>query len=135
MQNVDSLYGRIREILEKARERVYYIANFEMVQAYWNIGREIVEEEQKGIERAEYGRHLVEGISKYLTKEYGRGFDQSNVWNMRQFFKVFPILDALRRELSWTHYRHLMRVEKDNVREFYMKEAINGNWSTRQLER
>ena len=100
MQNIDSLYQRIREILQKARERVYYIANFEMVQAYWNIGREIVEEEQKGKGRAEYGRHLVEGISKQLTKEYGRGFDQSNVWKMRQFYKMFPILDAVRLELS-----------------------------------
>ena len=135
MQNIDSLYQRIREILDKARERVYYTANFEMVQAYWNIGREIVEEELKGQERAEYGHHFVDGISKRLTKEYGRGFDQSNVWKMRQFYKMFPILDALRLELSWTHYRHLMRVEKDNVREFYMNEAINGNWSTRQLER
>ncbi len=135
MQNIDGLYQRIREILEKARERVYYTANFEMVQAYWNIGREIVEEEQKGEWRAEYGRHLVEGISKRLTKEYGRGFNQSNIKNMRQFYKVFPIRHALRSELSWTHYRHLMRVEKDNVREFYMNEAINGNWSTRQLER
>lgn len=134
-QNIDSLYQRIREILDKAREKVYYAANFEMVQAYWNVGREIVEEEQKGKERAEYGRHLIEEISKRLTKEYGKGFDQSNVWNMRQFYNVFPIPDALRRELSWTHYRHLMRVEKVNAREFYMNEAINGNWSTRQLER
>jgi predicted nuclease of restriction endonuclease-like (RecB) superfamily len=135
MQNIDGLYQRIREILEKARERVYYTANFEMVQAYWNIGREIVEEEQKGKERAEYGRHLVEGISKRLIKEYGRGFNQSNVWNMRQFYKVFPILDAVRRELSWTHYRLLMRVEKGYARQFYMEEAIAGNWSTRSLER
>lgn len=135
IQNIDGLYQRIEEILEKARERVYYTANFEMVQAYWNIGREIVEEEQKGEGRSEYGRHLVEGISKRLTKEYGKGFNESNIKNMRQFYKVFPIRYALRSELSWTHYRLLMRVEKDNVREFYINEAINGNWSTRQLER
>jgi predicted nuclease of restriction endonuclease-like (RecB) superfamily len=134
-QNIDILYQRIQDVLNQARERVYYTANFEMVQAYWNIGKLIVEEEQNGKERAEYGKKLIEEISKRLTKEYGKGFDKSNVWNMRQFYIVFPILDALRRELSWTHYRHLMRVEKENAREFYKDEAIKGNWSTRQLER
>ena len=84
-QPIDNLYQKIREILDKARERVYYTANFEMVQAYWNIGREIQEEEQNGEKRAEYGQRLTEEISKRLTKEYGKGFDQSNVWNMRQF--------------------------------------------------
>jgi predicted nuclease of restriction endonuclease-like (RecB) superfamily len=106
-----------------------------MVQAYWNVGREIAEEEQRGKSRADYGKHLIKEISKRLTKEYGKGFDQTNVWNMRKFYQTYPILDAVRRELSWTHYRLLMRIEKENVREFYMTEAIEGNWSTRQLSR
>jgi len=135
MQNIDNLYQRIKEIIDNARNKVYFTANFEMVQAYWNVGREIVEEEQKGANRAEYGQHLIEEISKRLTDEYGKGYDQSNVWNMRQFYKVYPILDALRRELTWTHYRLLMRVEKENARAFYMSEAIEANWSTRQLSR
>ncbi|TVR70071.1 MAG: DUF1016 domain-containing protein [Marinilabiliales bacterium] len=134
-RNIDILYKRVREILDKARERVYHTANIEMVQAYWDIGREIVEEEQKGQRRAEYGSFLLKGLSERLTKEYGRGFDESNLRNIRKFYAVFQKRDALRHELSWTHYRHLMRVEKDSAREFYMDEAIQGNWSTRQLER
>ena len=134
-QNIDKLYQKVKEILDNARNKVYQTANFEMVQAYWKIGREIVEEEQRGKSRADYGKHFIEEISNRLTKEYGKGFDQSNIWNMRQFYQTYPILDAVRRELSWTHYRLLMRVEKENAREFYMTEAIEGNWSTRQLAR
>lgn len=134
-QNINDLYQRVKEILDKARTAVYYTANFEMVKAYWNIGREIVEEEQSGRNRANYGKHLIEEISNRLTEEYGKGFDRSNIWNMRQFYQTYPIFDAVRRELSWTHYRLLMRVEKENAREFYMTEAIEGNWSTRQLAR
>jgi predicted nuclease of restriction endonuclease-like (RecB) superfamily len=132
---IDTLYQKIRKILDKAREKVYYTANYQMVQAYWNVGRLIMEEEQKGEDRAGYGQHLAEEISRRLTKELGKGFDRSNIWNMRQFYNVYPIPDALRRELSWTHYRLLMRVEKDSAREFYMNEAIEANWSTRQLAR
>lgn len=135
MQNIDNLYQIIREILESARNKVYRTANFEMVQAYWNVGREIVEEEQNGKERADYGTYLLIELSARLTKEYGKGFDESNLRNIRKFYSVFPKCDALRHELSWTHYRHLMRVDKDNAREFYMEEAISGNWSTRELER
>ena len=135
MQNIDVLYQRIREILDNARNKIYRVANFEMVLAYWNVGREIVEEEQKGKERADYGTYLLMALSAKLTKGYGKGFDESNLRNIRKFYAVFQKCDALRHELSWTHYRHLMRVEKDNAREFYMEEAISGNWSTRELER
>jgi len=131
----ESFYNRIKEILETARNRVYRTANSEMIVAYWNIGRIIVEEEQKGSDRADYGKLLVETLSFKLTSEFGKGFDKTNLWNMIRFYKTFPILDAVRRELSWTHYRILMRIEKDDAREFYLQEAIEGNWSTRQLER
>jgi predicted nuclease of restriction endonuclease-like (RecB) superfamily len=131
----ENFYQKIKEILDTARARVYQAANYEMVQAYWDIGREIVEEEQKGQRRAEYGSSLLKGLSERLTREYGQGFDESNLRNIRKFYAVFRKRDALRHELSWTHYRHLMRVEKDSAREFYMDEAIQGNWSTRQLER
>ena len=102
---------------------------------YWNIGKEIIVEEQKGKFRAEYGASLLKGLSERLTKEYGKGFDESNLRNIRKFYIVFQKRDALRPELSWTHYRHLMRVEKDSARKFYLDEAVKGNWSTRQLER
>jgi len=135
MQNIDGLYQRIREILDNARNKVYRSANIEMVQAYWNVGREIMEEEQKGKERAEYGKHLIKEISRRLTKEYGKGFDSRNLYYMRRFYTVFPNLNALRSELSWTHYRLLMQVEREEARKFYISEAIEGNWGTRQLER
>jgi len=106
-----------------------------MVEAYWNIGREIVEEEQKGKQRAEYGAFLVKDLSLKLSKEYGRGFDQSNLWNMCLFYKRFPILDAVRRELSWTHYRLLLKIENTEARSFYINECLEAQWSTRQLER
>ncbi|MDF1572863.1 MAG: PDDEXK nuclease domain-containing protein [Bacteroidales bacterium] len=131
----EGFYKRIKEILDTARSRVYQTVNFEMVQAYWNIGKEIIEEEQKGKSRAEYGTSLLKGLSERLNKEYGKGFDESNLRNIRKFYIVFQKRDALRPELSWTHYRHLMRVENDSAREFYLDEAVKGNWSTRQLER
>jgi predicted nuclease of restriction endonuclease-like (RecB) superfamily len=90
---------------------------------------------QNGKERANYGQALLNELSKRLTKEFGQGFDASNLRNIRQFYIAFPIRDALRHELSWTHYRLLMRVEKDYARQFYVEEAIAGNWSTRSLER
>ena len=132
---VDHLYEKVVSILNEARNKVYRTANFEMVKAYWNVGREIVEVEQNGSEKAEYGKYIVKTLSEKLTNEYGSGYDRSNLFNMRKFYLVFPKVDALRQQLSWTHYRHLMRVEKDNAREFYMNEAIEGNWGTRQLER
>lgn len=132
---IDDVYRQIRDVLAGARKNAYRAVNFAMVQAYWNIGRIIVEEEQKGKERAEYGRRLIIELSQRLSAEFGKGFDKSNIWNMRSFFSTFPILDAVRRELTWTHYRLLLKVEKETARAFYMNEAINSNWSTRELER
>jgi len=133
--SLDSFYERIKEILESARNKVYRTANIEMLQAYWNVGREIVEEEQNGKDRAEYGNYLIKNLSTKLTQTLGDGFTKSNLHYMRQFYQKFEKVHALRGELSWTHYRLLLKVEKMNVREFYIKEAIDGNWSTRQLER
>ncbi len=131
----ENFYDKIKEILESARNRSYMAVNFEMVQAYWNIGRSIVEEEQAGRERAEYGKYLLSNLSIRLTAEYGRGFDYRNLAYMRQFYQTFPNMNALRSELSWTHYRILIRVDREQAREFYLQECIEGNWSTRQLER
>lgn len=132
---IEKLFNDVRTIIERARETAFRAVNFSMVKAYWEVGRVIVEEEQKGSARAEYGAYLVESISDRLSAEYGKGFDKTNLWNMIKFYRSFPILDALRQELSWTHYRILLRIEKEPAREFYMHECVEGNWSTRQLER
>jgi hypothetical protein len=135
-------YQSVAEVLQAARANAYRAVNVAMVEAYWHVGRMIVEEEQKGQERAEYGAALIRNLSIRLTKEFGKGFTEGNLWNFRQFFFVFPkqsaengILDALRRELTWTHYRHLMRVESPTARAWYMQEAADQNWSTRTLQR
>ncbi len=135
MLDNNRIFQRIREILEDARHKVYRRANTEMLRAYLNVGREIVEEEQKGHDRAKYGKGLIKDLSIRLSKEYGRGFTETNLKYMRQFYQTFENSHALRDELSWTHYRLLLKVEKEDARIFYMKEAITGNWSTRQLER
>lgn len=197
-----NFYSDIKLILEKAREKSYRAVNFLMVEAYWNIGRLIVEEEQKGKKRADYGSYLIKELSEKLTKDFGKGFSENNLWYMRQFFIVFSIPHALRgelkslsgsivhslrgdslsshkshslrdkseknkivnamgselqfveksiqdasrynsielknflrAELSWTHYRLLLKLEKEEARSFYMNESANNNWSTRELER
>lgn len=123
-----------KKILISARNKVYQTANFAMVEAYWNIGKSIIEE-QGGNEKAEYGTGLLKELSKQMTQDFGKGFTVANLKNMRQFYLTFPNGYALRSELSWTHYRLLMRVENENAREFYMQEAVKSQWSTRQLER
>lgn len=129
-----SFYDEIKNILTAARNRVYQTANFAMVEAYWNIGKSIIEE-QGGNEKAEYGTGLLKELSKQMTRDFGKGFTVANLKNMRQFYITFPNSYALRSELSWTHYRLLMRVENRNARDFYMSEAVKSQWSTRQLER
>ena len=129
-----AFYSEIKKILTNARDKVYQTANFTMVEAYWQIGKSIVKE-QNGEERAEYGTGLLKELSKQMTQDFGRGFTIANLKNMRQFYLTFPNGYALRSELSWTHYRLLMRVENDNARQFYMDEAVKSQWSTRQLER
>ena len=130
----NKFYDEIKEVLEQARNRVYRKIQSEMVLAYWQIGKMIVDK-QGGNPRADYGDGLLKELSIQLTKDYGKGFDVTNLRNMRQFYTVFQKRDALRTELSWTHYRSLIRVEDANARNFYINEAISCNWSTRQLDR
>ena len=112
-----------------------------MVEAYWNVGRRIVEEEQQGKERAEYGKYLIRDLAIRLQKEFGKGFTESNLRYFRMLYLAYPadrgrsIRHALRDELSWTHYRLLLGVEKPEARTWYMNEAADQNWSTRALER
>ena len=191
------LYKNVKNIIETARNYSYNTINSTMVQAYWNIGRKIVEEEQKGRKRAGYGDYLIIELSKRLTNDFGRGYNVANLKNMRQFFITFStefknkksyalrsqsenqqksyalrsqsktqisddiskvnalrsqsakdrkshalydqsdfiINNTLKPELTWTHYRLLMRVENKKARDFYINETIMENWTTRQLER
>jgi predicted nuclease of restriction endonuclease-like (RecB) superfamily len=133
--SVEQLYQRISAVLADARERAYRAVNVAMVQAYWEIGRIIVEEEQQGKATAEYGTRLITELSKRLRTGFGKGFDRSNLWYMRSFYLAFPKIDAVRRELTWTHYRLLLKVERAEVRQFYLDECIAANWTTRQLDR
>ncbi len=129
------IYDRIRRIIKDARGNIARAVNTEMVAAYWQIGKVIVEEEQRGKSRAGYGEEVLKKLSVRLTADFGRGFDESNLRNIRYFYLSYPKRDALRHELSWTHYRILMRVEKPEARSFYEIECIKNNWSARELER
>ena len=129
------LFAEIREVLVTARRTAYKAINFAMVTAYWNVGRLIVEDEQKGHIRAEYGKAILADLSKRLTDEFGKGFDERELRRIRQFYLVFPKWDALRPELTWTHYRLLIRVQNEQARLWYMNEAAEQTWSSRQLDR
>jgi len=130
-----NLLNPIRELIVAAQGQVLRAINSTMVQTYWNIGRLIVEEEQVGEQRAVYGAQQLQNLAKELIKEFGKGFDISNLRNMRAFYLLFPIQDAVRPELSWTHYRKLIRIENAQARQWYIQEAIAQNWSARALER
>lgn len=129
------VHNRVRRILTLARSRAWQAVNTEMVTAYWEIGRAIAEEELRGAARADYGKQVIHALSERLSQEFGKGFDRSNLSNMRNFYLIFPIRDALRHELTWTHYRLLLRVDNPNARAFYEAESVAAHWSTRELER
>ncbi|OED41002.1 hypothetical protein ACH42_15100 [Endozoicomonas sp. (ex Bugula neritina AB1)] len=129
------LFQAIRDVVTEARQSLQRSVNHIMVQAYWQVGRLIVEDEQQGKSRSEYGKQQLKTLSRQLTKEFGKGFDVTNLRRMRQFFQAFPIRDAVRRELSWTHYRRLIRIDNPSARDWYMQEAIDQNWSARALDR
>lgn len=132
------LLGDIRAILSQARQQAYAAVNSAMVESYWQIGRSIVEEEQHGQQRAEYGAQLIRELSRSLSGEFGSGFSVANLKNFRQFYLTYPEDGkgyALRSQLSWTHHRLIMRVDNPAARDYYMKEAAGQNWSSRVLER
>lgn len=129
-----SIYKSIRDTLAQARSKVYAAINFVMVEAYWDIGRQIAEAQDNN-SRAEYGVQLLKYLAMNLTAEFGKGFDESSLRRMRQFYWKFPIRATLWHELSWSHYRLLIRIEDDTQREFYGRECAESGWSVRQLER
>lgn len=127
-------YSTVRGYIIAAQKQVYSAVNSAMVTAYWNIGKRIYEACGEN-DRAAYGKQLLQFLSEKLTAEFGKGFDVSNLRNMRRFYASFPIQDALRPELSWTHYRALMKVTDEAARTFYLEESVKSGWSSRQLDR
>jgi predicted nuclease of restriction endonuclease-like (RecB) superfamily len=164
VDNLNSLYKSVREIITTAKSAVRTTVNFVNVVLNWEIGKMIVDEEQGGDAKAEYGKYIIKELSEKLVEEFGNGFSETHLRYCRQFYQLFPIHHALRdksestenetnivhhalrdkshyiyqilkQELTWTHYRSLLRVENPKAREFYMKEAVENNWGTRALDR
>lgn len=133
--NLAGLLGALSELIRQGCQQALQAADTVQVQTCWQVGQHIVEFEQQGAQRAEYGAKLMARLAKSLTAEFGQGFDERNLRNMRAFFLAFPIRNARRTELSWTHYRALLRVASAPARVWYMNEAAGQNWSTRALER
>ncbi len=129
-----NLYHEVQKILQLARQTAYKAVNFAMVSAYWQIGKVITEDELQH-KRAGYGKSVLRNLAMRLTEEFGKGFDERELRKMCQFYRTFPIRDALRPELSWSHYRKLISVEDEKARQWYMNEAASQVWSTRQLDR
>jgi len=131
----DALFAQISQLVEATRGEVQRSVNNAMIQTYWHIGRLIIEHEQQGESRAAYGKEQLSKLGKKLSERFGKGFDVTNLRNMRRFFQTFPIRETLSLELSWSHYNALSRIEKDTARKWYMSEAISQSWSVRALER
>ena len=125
----------IRNIILNSRNKVLYQVNNTMLLAYWNVGKIIVENEQKGNIKAEYGKQIIKELSKELRKTLGSGFSVSNLFNMRKLYLVYPKFQTLSGKLSWSHYCELLSIDNDAERSFYEKECINSNWSVRELKR
>ena len=131
----DKLFNSIKEIILQARQRVYRMVNSSLLDTYWQIGYQIVENEQDGNARADYGKGVLKNLATQLTVEFGKGFDDSNLRNMRSFYLAFPIRDTLCHELSWSHYRLLCRLDSESKRQYYLNESIACNWNGRTLQR
>lgn len=129
------LISEIRGIMITARSNVSHQINSELLSAYWNIGRVIVEHEQGSNERAGYGKETMRQLSRALTKEFGKGFSLSNVYNMRQFYLDYPKFQSLTGKLTWTHYCELMSISDRDRRSFYEKECERSAWSVREMKR
>ena len=128
----------IKQIITSGQKYAYQAANKAMVFTYWQIGKRIVEQEQKGEERATYGKALLDTLSAELTREYGKSYSKRNLQYFRKFYFAFPdeqIVNTCVHNLNWSHFRALLRVQDENARLWYMNEASNENWSVRTLDR
>lgn len=131
----ESVLNDIKLVLEQGRRRAVTHVNREMLATYWNIGRIIVEHEQKNPDRAEYGTATLKRLSRELTEAYGKGFSRSNLQNMRLFYLEYPICQTLSGKLSWSHYCELLIISDPDKRLFYEREASSAGWSVRELKR
>lgn len=135
----DQFFVDIRSLLHAGREAAYSSVNTVMVKTYWQIGKRIVEHEQQGNTRAEYGEQLIVKLSRYLTDCFGKGFSVANLWNFKQFCMTFPSFEQFSTQrvenLGWTHLSLIMRLDNEKERQYYLQEASSQNWSTRLLER
>lgn len=134
-ENNNKMLEQIKEVIINSRQKVAYEVNNTMLEAYWNVGRIIVENEQNGNYKAEYGKQLIKDLSKELRKVLGNGFSVSNLFNMRRFYITYPKFQTLSGKLSWSHYCELLSISDDSKRSFYEKECVNSNWSVRELKR
>jgi DUF1016 N-terminal domain len=130
-----SIVPDIKALISTAKEKAIRAVDTERTLLYWNIGRRIFEEEQAGKDRADYGTYLIKYLSEQLQPEYGSGFSYRQLNWYRQFYRTFPIVSALRTQLSWSQYKLLIRLDNDDKRTFYIAEAVKNNWTVRQLER
>ena len=130
--------NEIKKILKNARQKAYTAVNSAMVEAYWEIGRRIVEEEQNGKERAEYGKEILQNLSKELTEEFGKGYSYRTLREIRQFYLMFSDFEKWRTvsaKLTWSHFQKVLRVSDEKARIFYLMEAAENMWSVRTLDR
>lgn len=130
-----TLVSQIKAVIKEAQERAIRAVDHERTLMYWHIGKYIFEEEQQGKDRAEYGKHLIDFLAVQLEPEFGSGFGRRQLYLFVQFFKAFPIVNAVRSQLNWTQYRLLSRIEDTDKRAFYIAESIKNHWTSRQLER
>ena len=130
-----SLLSNIGQTLASARSKAYAAVNQHLLEAYWNIGRYIVEYEQRGHDKAVYGKNLIQQLSKDLTVRFGKGFSMTNLYSMRQFFEAYPISQTLSGKLTWSHYTEILTISDPLARNFYEKQCVSEGWSVRQLKR
>lgn len=135
MEISNIIINQIQSIIANAQARAIRSVDTERVAMYWQIGKVIFEEEQQGKERAEYGKFLIKSISNEFQPQFGTGFSVRQLEMNRQFYRLFPITNALRSQFSWTHYRTLIRIDNQDKRDFYIAETEKNNWNARQLER
>ena len=138
MEISNNYINEIKTILKNARQKAYIAVNSAMVEAYWEIGRRIVEEEQNGKERAEYGKEILQNLSKELTEEFGKGYSYRTLREIRQFYLMFSDFEKWRTvsaKLTWSHFQKVLRVSDEKARIFYLTEAAENMWSVRTLDR
>jgi hypothetical protein len=127
-----NIIHEIKSLIAKAKEGAICSVDHHRTVMYWHIGERIFNEEQQGKNRADYGNYLIKYLSEQLQPEYGSGFSYRQLELMRQFYRTFPIANSLRSQLSWTHYRLLLRIDNEDKREYYIAETVKNNWSVRQ---